>query len=189
VEELANGLPELPDAKKARFVSEYGITPYDASVLVAEHDRAAFFEQVARGRDAKLAANWLIGDYLGALNKAGRDLASAPVAAEGLGRLIDLIADGTISGRIAKDVFEIMWESGRDPAEIVAEKGLRQVSDTGAIRTMIEQVLEGNADKVAQYHQGKQKLFGFFIGQVMKAAKGKANPQVVNEILRKLLDT
>jgi aspartyl-tRNA(Asn)/glutamyl-tRNA(Gln) amidotransferase subunit B len=188
IEDIKASLPELPDAKKARFMSAYGLSDYDASVLVAEQDRAAFYEQVAKGRDAKMAANWVIVELLGALNKAGKDLAESPVSAEKLGGLLDLMADNTISGRIAKDVFAEMVESGKDAGTIVGEKGLRQVTDTGAIDTLIDQVMAEHADKVAEYRSGKDKLFGFFVGQAMKRSQGKANPAMLNELLKKKLD-
>ena len=177
-------LPELPDDKKQRFMSDYKLSLYDAGVLVAEQARADFFEAVAKGRDAKLASNWVNGDFFGALNKAGKDIQDSPVSAAALGGLIDLISDNTISGRIAKEVFEEMFATGRPAADIVEAKGLRQVTDTGAIDAAISAVMASNADKVAEYRGGKDKLFGFFVGQVMKQTGGKANPALVNEILR-----
>ena len=187
VEDLKSTLPELPDAKKARYVADLGLSPYDASVLVAEKEAAAYYEAVAKGRDAKFAANWVMGDLFGLLNKAGLDITKTPVGPDQLGSLIDLIKNGTISGRIAKEVFEEMFASGEDPAAIVEAKGLKQVTDTGAIERVIDVVVAGNADKVAEYRSGKEKLFGFFVGQVMKASQGKANPALVNEILKKKL--
>jgi len=181
-------LPELPDAKKDRFIRDYQLTPYDAGVLVAEQASADFFEAVARGRSAKLAANWVTGDLFGALNKAGRGIEDSPVGAAALGGLIDLIENGTVSGRLAKEVFEAMFETGRDADAIVAERGLKQVTDTGAIDAAIAAVVAANGDKVAEYRGGKEKLFGFFVGQVMKATAGKANPKLVNDLLRKKLD-
>lgn len=183
VEAIKATLPELPDDKKARFIADYKLSPYDAGVLVAEKVRADFYEVVAKGRDSKLAANWVIGDLLGALNKAGKDLDQSPVSAEALGGLVDLIADNTISGRIAKEVFEEMVATGQPAADIVESKGLRQVTDTGAIEAAIDGVLAANAGKVAEYRSGKDKLFGFFVGQVMKQTQGKANPALVNEVL------
>ncbi|CAO3451787.1 Aspartyl-tRNA(Asn) amidotransferase subunit B (EC 6.3.5.6) @ Glutamyl-tRNA(Gln) amidotransferase subunit B (EC 6.3.5.7) [Azospirillum argentinense] len=183
VEDIKKTLPELPDDKKARFISEYKLSPYDANVLVSEKARADFYEAVAKGRDPKLAANWVTGELFGYLNKAGKEIEESPVSAENLGGLIDLIADNTISGRIAKEVFEAMFETGEKPADIVEKKGLRQVTDTGAIESSIDAVLAANADKVAEFRSGKDKLFGFFVGQVMKATQGKANPALVNEIL------
>ncbi|WP_119678764.1 Asp-tRNA(Asn)/Glu-tRNA(Gln) amidotransferase subunit GatB [Indioceanicola profundi] len=187
VEQVKQTLPELPDDKKARFMSEYGLNAYDAGVLVAERARADFYEEVARGRDGKMAANYVIGDLLGALNKTGRDITESPISAEDLGGLIDLVTDNTISGRIAKDVFAEMLETGEKPAVIVEKKGLRQVTDTGAIDKAIEDVMAANQDKVAEYRSGKEKLFGFFVGQVMRATQGKANPALVNDILKQKL--
>lgn len=184
VEALKAGLPELPDEKKARLVADYGIKPYDASVLVAEREPADFFEAVAKGRDSKLAASWIMGDYFAMLNRLGKSVTDSPVSAQALGELIDLIADDTISGRIAKEVFEAMVETGKAPGAIVEEKGLRQVTDTGAIEAAIDDVLAKNQDKVAEFRSGKDKLFGFFVGQVMKATQGKANPAAVNDILK-----
>ena len=181
-------LPELPDAKKERFIAQYGLKAYDASVLTAELDSADFFETVARGRkDPKLAANWVIGDWFASLKRAGKDVAQAPVAAAALAGLLDLIEDGTISGRIAKDVFALMVETGRQAGAIVEEKGLRQVTDTGAIEAAVDRVIAENAAKAAEYRAGKQALSGWFVGQVMKATGGKANPALVNEILKRKL--
>mgnify|MGYP001809810681 FL=1 len=183
VEDIKASLPELPDEKKARFISDYKLSAYDAGVLVNEKARAEYFETVAKGRDAKMAANWVTGDLFGALNKAGLDIEQSPVSAENLGGLIDLIADDTISGRIAKEVFEEMFKTGEKPADIVERKGLRQVTDTSAIEAAIDGVLAANADKVAEFRSGKDKLFGFFVGQVMKQTQGKANPALVNQLL------
>lgn len=180
-------LPELPDAKKARFIADYGLKPYDASVLVAERASADFFEAAAKGRDGRLAANWVTVELFGALNKSGKTVETSPVTAEALGGLIALIEDNTISGRIAKEVFESMFATGKAAAAIVEEKGLRQVTDTGAIEQAIAAILTANADKVAEYKSGKEKLFGFFVGQVMKATGGKANPAMLNDLLKKKL--
>jgi len=187
VAELKAGLPELPDAKKRRFMGDYGLPAYDAGVLVAEQATADYYETVAKGRDAKIAANWVMGDLFAALNREGRTIADSPVSAEALGKLLDLMADNTISGRIAKDVFEAMVETGGDPAAIVEAKGLRQVTDAGAIDTVVDTILAANADKVAEYKAGREKLFGFFVGQVMKAMAGKGNPALVNEALKRKL--
>ncbi len=187
IAELRAALPELPDTKRARFVREYGLPVYDAGVLVAEQATADFYEAVARGRDAKLAANWVIGDFFAALNRTGRGIEDSPVSAASLGALLDLMADGTINGRIAKEVFEAMVETGRDPAAIVEQRGLRQVTDTGAIDAAVDRVLAAQGDKLAEYKAGKDKLFGFFVGQVMQAMAGKGNPALVNETLRKKL--
>jgi aspartyl-tRNA(Asn)/glutamyl-tRNA(Gln) amidotransferase subunit B len=187
IETVKASLPELPDEKKERFMRDYLLSSSDAGVLVAERSSAHFFESVAKGRDPKLAANWVTGDFFGALNRLGRTVEDPPVSAADLGALIDLIADNTLSGRLAKEVFELMVETGKPPAVIVEERGLRQVTDTGAIDGAIAQVLAANPDKVAEYRSGKDKLFGFFVGQVMKATGGKANPAMVNEILKKQL--
>ncbi len=187
VAELKRRLPELPDAKRSRFVSQYGVPRYDAGVLVAEQAIADFYETVASGRDARLAANWVTGDLFAALNKSGRTIANSPVSAEALGALLDLMADRTINGRIAKDVFEEMAETGEMPGSIVEKKGLRQVTDTGAIDTAVEAVLAANGDKLTEFRSGKDKLFGFFVGQVMKAMSGKGNPALVNEALHRRL--
>jgi aspartyl-tRNA(Asn)/glutamyl-tRNA(Gln) amidotransferase subunit B len=184
VEDLRAALPELPDAKQARFIAEYGLSRYDAGVLVAEQATALFFETVARGRDAKLAANWVTGDFFAAMNRTGRSIENPPVSAADLGGLLDLMADSTINGKIAKEVFEAMVETGQPPAAIVDARGLRQVTDTGAIDAAIEAVMAGNPDKVAEYRSGKDKLFGFFVGQVMKAMAGKGNPALVNAALK-----
>ena len=184
-------LPELPDAKKARFIADYGLRPEDAAVLVAERATGEYFERVAapsngKSRDPKLAANWVTGDLFGALNKLGLGIEESPVPADRLGVLLDLIADGTISGRIAKDLFAEMIETGADPAAIVEAKGLRQVSDTGAIEAAVDAALAAHPAQVAQFATNP-KVLGFFVGQVMKATGGKANPTVVNELLKKKL--
>jgi aspartyl-tRNA(Asn)/glutamyl-tRNA(Gln) amidotransferase subunit B len=181
---LKEKLPELPDEKRRRFCDDYGIPFYDAGVLVAEQATADFYETVAKGRDARLAANWISGDFFAAMNRTGGTIENPPVSAQALGELIDLISDKTINGRIAKDVFEEMVETGKSPAAIVEEKGLRQVTDTGAIDTAVAAVLAANPDKVAEYKSGKDKLFGFFVGQVMKAMAGKGNPALVNEAVK-----
>jgi len=187
VDGLKLKLPELPDARTARFVRDFGLSAYDARILVMEQATAEFYETVARGRDAKLAANWMMGDFFAALNRTGRSIEDSPVSAANLGALIDLIADSTINGRIAKEVFEMMVETGEAPGAIVDAKGLRQVTDTGAIDTAVDAVLAANADKVAQYKAGAEKLFGFFVGQVMKAMAGKGNPALVNAALKQRL--
>jgi aspartyl-tRNA(Asn)/glutamyl-tRNA(Gln) amidotransferase subunit B len=187
VESLRAGLPELPDAKKARFMAEYGLSAYDAGVLVAERETAEYFETAAKGRDAKQAANWITGELFATLNRKGLDIASSPVPAAELGGLIGLIGDGTISGRIAKDVFEEMVETGKPAAAIVAAKGLKQMSDTGAIETIVDAVIAANAEQVSQFRAGNEKVLGWLVGQAMKASKGKANPKLLNEILRRKL--
>lgn len=183
VDVLKAGLPELPDAKKARFVADYGVTPYDAMVLTLERASADFFEEVAKGRDAKIAANWVINELFGRLNKEGKGIEASPVSAGQLGAIIDLIKDGTISGKIAKDLFEIVWAEGGDPKELVEKRGLKQVTDTGAIEAAIDAVIAANPDKVEQA-KAKPTLAGWFVGQVMKQTGGKANPQAVNDILK-----
>jgi len=187
VEDIKASLPELPDEKKTRFVKDFGLPVYDAGVLVADRDTAAFYETVAEGRDPKLAANWVIGDYFGALNKSGADLQSAPVDAKKLGGLLDLIADGTISGRIAKEVFEEMWDSGQEAGAIVEAKGLKQISDSSEIETLVEDIIANNPKQVEQFKSGNDKILGWFVGQVMKATQGKANPGMVNQVLRQKL--
>src|SRR6202047_2216753 len=187
IAQLRTELPELPDAKKARFVSAYGLSPEDAGVLVAERENAFFFERVAEGRDAKAAANWVMGDLFGALNRLGVGIEQSPVSAERLGALIDLIADSTISGRPPEENFGQMIASGADTAAIVEAKGLRQVTDTGAIESAIDEVLAAHIDKVAEYRAGRDKLYGFFVGQVMRATQGKANPALVNRLLKEKL--
>lgn len=180
-------LPELPDEKKERFINDYGLTAYDAGVLVVERETSAYFEEVAKGRDPKAAANWVISNLFGALNKKGVSITDSPVTADNLGKLIDLITDNTISGRIAKDVFEIMVEEGKGPEAIVEEKGLKQITDTGPIEEAIDQVMADNPGKVEEYRGGKDKLIGWFVGQVMKQTEGKANPGMLNELLRNKL--
>ncbi len=187
VNEIKETLPELPDQKKHRFMQDYGLSLYDASVLIAERSRAEYYETVAKDRDAKLAANWVLNELLGVLNKDGKSLAESPVSAEQLGGLISLISDNTISGKIAKDVFAEMMETGKDASSIVEEKGLKQVTDTGAIEAVVDEVLAENPDNVEKYRGGKEQLFGFFVGQVMKKSQGKANPAIVNELLKKKL--
>jgi aspartyl-tRNA(Asn)/glutamyl-tRNA(Gln) amidotransferase subunit B len=182
VDALKAKLPELPDEKKTRFMAE-GLSPYDAGVLVAERATADFFEAAAKGRDAKLAANWVINELAGRLNKEGKDISASPVSAVQLGGILDLIGEGVISGKLAKDLFEIVWSEGGDPRAIVAQRGMQQVTDTGAIETMIDEIIAKNPDKVAQA-KAKPQLAGWFVGQVMKASGGKANPQTVNEMLR-----
>jgi aspartyl-tRNA(Asn)/glutamyl-tRNA(Gln) amidotransferase subunit B len=184
IERIRATLPELPDARKARYMAALGLSAYDAGLLVAEQEMAAYFETVAAGRDAKLAANWVIGELTAALGRAGVDIGRSPVSPEALGALLDLIADETISGRIAKDVFDIMFRTGKDAAAIVADQGLRQVTDMAAIEAVVDQVLAAHTARVAEYRSGKEKLFGFFVGQVMKASQGKANPKAVNQILK-----
>ena len=184
VQAIASDMPELPDAKRIRFIEEYELSEADATLLVEERETAEFYEEMAVGRDKKLSANWLGTELFGALNKEGLSLAESPITAESLGRLMELISDGTISGRIAKDVFVDMFESGEDALDIVERKGLTQISDAGAILELVESVIADNASKVAEFRNGKDKLFGFFVGQVMKKSQGKANPKLVNDLLK-----
>ncbi|MDB5508456.1 MAG: Asp-tRNA(Asn)/Glu-tRNA(Gln) amidotransferase subunit GatB [Hyphomicrobiales bacterium] len=186
VDALAQGLPELPDEKRARFISEYGIPSYDAGVLVMERESADYFESVAKGRDAKTAANWVINELFGRLNKEGKTISTSPVSASQLGSIVDLITSGTISGKIAKDLFEIVWTEGGDPAALVESRGMKQVTDTGAIEQAVDAIIAANPDKVAQA-QAKPTMLGWFVGQVMKQTGGKANPQAVNDVLKQKL--
>jgi aspartyl-tRNA(Asn)/glutamyl-tRNA(Gln) amidotransferase subunit B len=176
-------LPELPDAKKARFIAEYGLSAYDCDVLIGERAAADFFEEVARGRDAKAAANWVINELFGRLNKEGRAIEDSPLSAAQLGGVLDLIGEGVISGKIAKDLFEALWTEGGDPRAVVEARGMRQVTDTGAIEKAIDEIIAANPDKVEQA-KAKPSLLGWFVGQVMKATGGKANPQAVNALLK-----
>jgi aspartyl-tRNA(Asn)/glutamyl-tRNA(Gln) amidotransferase subunit B len=183
VDDLAQHLPELPDEKKARFIAQYGIQSYDAGVLVAERASADFYEEVAKGRDGKAAANWIINELFGRLNRDGKDIGSSPVTAAQLGAVIDLIGEGVISGKIAKDLFDIVFTEGGDPREIVETRSMKQVTDTGAIEKAVDEIIAANPDKVEQA-KAKPTLLGWFVGQVMKQTGGKANPQAVNELLK-----
>ena len=187
VQSIKDNLPELPDAKKMRYTTEMGLSAYDASVLVAEKAIAQYFEEVAAKVDPKLASNWITAELFGRLNAAEKSINDSPVSAIQLTELLALIQDGTISGKIAKQVFDIMFTNGGSPKEIVQAHGLVQVSDSGMITKIIEQVLTDNPDKVAEYKSGKDKLFAFFVGQVMKVSQGKANPGMVNELLKQML--
>jgi aspartyl-tRNA(Asn)/glutamyl-tRNA(Gln) amidotransferase subunit B len=180
---IKDSLPELPDEKKSRFMTAYGLSPYDASVLVAERASADFFEAVAAGRDGKLSANWVVNEFFGRLNKEGKTIETTPVSASQLGGIVDLITSGVISGKIAKDLFEIIWKEGGEPAEVVDRLGLKQVTDLGAIERAVDAIIAANPDKVEQV-KVKSNLLGWFVGQVMKTTGGKANPQTVNDILR-----
>ena len=186
VDALAKALPELPDAKRARFVSALGLSPYDADVLVADKDTSTYFEAVAAGRNAKLTANWVINELAGRLNREGKVVADSPVSPAQLGSLIDLISANTISGKIAKEVFEILWAEGGDPVAIVEQRGLRQVTDTGAIEKLVDDVIAANSDKAVEV-KTKPAALGWVVGQVMKASQGKANPQAVNALLKSKL--
>jgi len=187
VDQIRATLPELPDARKNRYIKDYGLSAYDAGVLTAEKETAEFFEAVARGRDAKQAANLVTGDFFAMLKRRGATFETSPISAANLGKLLDLQADGTISGRIAKDLFVAMEETGKDPATLVEERGLKQVTDTGAIEAAIKAVIDGNPGQLAAY-KAKPTLMGWFVGQVMKSTGGKANPKIVNELLKKALD-
>ncbi|MFO1169641.1 MAG: Asp-tRNA(Asn)/Glu-tRNA(Gln) amidotransferase subunit GatB [Hyphomicrobiaceae bacterium] len=186
VDNLKKGLPELPDEKKARFTKTYGLSAYDADVLVAERENADYFEAVAKGRDGKLAANWVINELFGRLNKEGKGIGESPLSAKQLGAIVDLISSSAISGKIAKDLFEIVWTEGGDPAEIVETRGMKQVTDTGAIEKAVDDIIATNPDKVEQA-KAKPSMIGWFVGQVMKSTGGKANPQAVNEVLKRKL--
>ncbi|MBR0994056.1 Asp-tRNA(Asn)/Glu-tRNA(Gln) amidotransferase subunit GatB [Bradyrhizobium japonicum] len=191
VDELKAKLPELPDQKKARFVADLGLSAYDASVLVAERESAVFYETVLdklgnRARDGKMAANWVINELFGRLNKEGRDITDSPVSAEQLSGIVDLIGEGTISGKIAKDLFEIVWQEGGDPRALVESRGMKQVTDLSAIEKVVDDIIAANPDKAAQVKDKPQSL-GWFVGQVMKASGGKANPQSVNDLLKSKL--
>ncbi|MEQ8806847.1 MAG: Asp-tRNA(Asn)/Glu-tRNA(Gln) amidotransferase subunit GatB [Rhodospirillales bacterium] len=187
IEGLRKTLPELPDAKKDRFMADMGLSAKDASALVADRESAEYFEAVARDRDAKKAANWVTNDLFGALNKAGLAIADSPISAAHLAKLLGLIDDGTISGKIAKDVFDIMWETSGDPEQIVADKGLKQITDTGAIEAAVDAAIAANPEQADEIRQGNDKAIGWFVGQIMKATQGKANPQQVNQLLREKL--
>lgn len=184
ISKIKNELVELPDAKKARFVKDLGLTPYDAMVICENKEVAQFFEKAAAGRDGKKVANWLMGDFFAMLNKKNLEIKNSPVSAENLGKLVDLISKDVISGKIAKDVFEIMAETGENPEDIVEKKGLKQVTDTSAIEAIIDLVISQNPDNVASYKAGKVNLMGWFVGQVMKQSQGKANPAMVNKLLK-----
>ena len=188
VDAIRETLPELPDRKKRRFIADYGLSIVDARTLVAERETAEFFEEVAEGRDPRISANWIMGELFGALNRTDTDIARSPVSAGQLGRLIDLISDGTVSNRLAKDVFEVMFETCDDPEKIVEERGMKQVTDIGTIEAAVDEAIANGAAQVAQYKGGNEKVVGWFVGQVMKATNGKANPRAVNELLLKKLD-
>ena len=186
VEDLKTKLPELPDEKKARFMRDHGLSAYDANVLVGERETAVFYEEVAKGRDPKAAANWVINDLAGRLNREAKDITASPMSASQLGAILDLIAAGTISGKIAKDLFEIVWTEGGEPAAIVETRGMKQVTDLSAIEKVVDDIIAQSPDKAAQA-KANPKLAGWFVGQVMKASGGKANPQAVNDLLKRKL--
>jgi aspartyl-tRNA(Asn)/glutamyl-tRNA(Gln) amidotransferase subunit B len=189
VDQVANTLPELPDAKRQRFMQEYGLSHYDAGVLTASREMAEFFENAveAAAGEGKLTANWVMGELSGLLNKEGKDISESPVSPQMLGGMLQRISDGTISGKIAKQVFEAMWNGEGDADEVIEKKGLKQITDSGAIEQIVREVLEANPKQVEQYKGGQEKVFGFFVGQVMKATQGKANPGEVNKILKQVL--
>lgn len=187
IENIRKELPELPDAKKTRFVENMGLTKYDATIICENKEVADFFEKAAAGHDGKKVANWLMGDFFAMLNRKNLTIENSPVSAENLGKLVGLIENNTISGKVAKDVFEIMSETGENPEKIVEEKGLKQVTDSSAIEAIVDQVIAANPDNVAAFRNGKTNLKGWFVGQVLKESKGKANPQIVNELLDKKL--
>jgi len=191
VDDLRAHLPELPDQKKARFIADFALSAYDAGVLVAERESAEFYETVLakladKKRDGKVAANWVINELFGRLNKEGRDIVGSPVSAGQLGAIVDLIGEGTISGKIAKDLFEIVWQEGGEPRAIVEARGMKQVTDLSAIEKVVDEIIAANPDKVAQA-KAKPQALGWFVGQVMKSSGGKANPQAVNDLLKSKL--
>ena len=187
IENLKSEIPELPDEKKNRFIEKFKLSPYEANILVSDIETSNYFENVIKKSDVKLATNWIIGELFAALNEKNLEITESPISAGNLSKLINLIKDGTISGKIAKTVFEQMMEGDKDPQKIVEEKGLKQESDPKALEALIDKVIDDNRDKATEYKSGKVKLFGFFVGQVMKVSGGKANPQLVNEILKKKL--
>jgi aspartyl-tRNA(Asn)/glutamyl-tRNA(Gln) amidotransferase subunit B len=184
VDNIKATLPELPDARKDRYMNNFDLSSYDAGVLVAERDTAQYFEKLAKGHDPKLAANWVISNLFAVLKEKGVGIAESPVSAESLSKLLDLLKDETISSRIAKDVFEIMVNKGKEADVIVEEKGLKQITDTGAIEAAIDEVILKSPEQVSQYKSGNEKIAGWFVGQVMKETQGKANPAIVNQLLR-----
>ena len=187
IEKLKLEIPELPDEKKKRFIEKFKLSPYEATILVSDNETSNYFENVIKKSDVKLATNWIIGELFAALNEKNLEITESPISAGNLSKLINLIKDGTISGKIAKTVFENMMEGDKDPKKIVEEKGLKQESDPKALEAIIDKVIDDNREKATEYKSGKVKLFGFFVGQVMKVSGGKANPQLVNEILKKKL--
>ena len=188
IEKIKSDIPELPDEKKKRFIDKFNLSPYEATILVSDIETSNFFEEVIKNSDVKLATNWITGELFAVLNEKNLEISQSPVSAKNLSKLINLIKDGTISGKIAKTVFEQMIDGDQDPLIIVKEKGLKQESDPKAIEELINKVIENNSDKVAEYKSGKDKLFGFFVGQAMKESKGKGNPQLINKILKEKLN-
>ena len=187
IEKLKSDIPELPDDKKKRFIDKFKLSPYEATILVSDIDTSKYFEEVIANSDVKLATNWITGELFAVLNDKNLEITQSPISAKNLSKLINLIKDGTISGKIAKTIFELMMDGDKDPQKIVEEKGLKQESDPKAIETLIDKVIINNPDKVKEYKSGKEKLFGFFVGQAMKVSGGKANPQLINDILKKKL--
>ena len=187
IQKLKSEIPELPDEKKKRFIEKFNLSPYEATILVSDIETSKYFEDVINNSDTKLATNWIIGELFAVLNDKNLEITQSPISAKNLSKLINLIKDGTISGKIAKTIFELMMDGDKDPQKIVEEKGLKQESDPKAIEEIIVKVIKDNPNKVKEYKSGKDKLFGFFVGQVMKISGGKANPQLVNEILKKNL--
>jgi len=187
IAKLESNIPELPDEKKKRFIDKFNLSPYEATILVSDIETSKYFEDVIKNSDVKLATNWIIGELFAVLNDKNLEITQSPISAKNLSKLINLIKDGTISGKIAKIIFELMLDGDKDPQKIVKEKGLKQESDPKALETLIDKVIDNNREKAIEYKSGKEKLFGFFVGQVMKVSGGKANPQLVNEILKKKL--
>ncbi len=187
IEQIKNEIPELPDEKKKRFIEKFNLSPYEANILVSDLDTSKYFESVIENSDVKLSSNWITGELFALLNEKNLEISESPISSKNLSKLINLIKDGTISGKIAKTVFEIMSDGDKNPIDIIEEKGLKQQSDPKELEKLIEKVINENQDKVKEYKSGKEKLFGFFVGQVMQASRGKANPQLVNEILKKKL--
>ena len=187
VESIKKEIPELPDQKKSRFIEKFNLSPYEANILVSDLDTSKYFEAVIKNSDVKISSNWITGELFALLNEKNLEITESPISAKNLSKLINLIKDGTISGKIAKTVFEIMADGDKNPIDIVKEKGLKQQSDPKELEKLIEKVIIENQNKVKEYKSGKEKLFGFFVGQAMKVSGGKANPQLVNEILKKKL--
>ena len=187
VEKIKSEIPELPDEKKKRFIEKFKLSPYEATILVSDIETSKYFEEVIENSDVKLATNWITGELFAVLNNKNLEISESPISSKNLSKLINLIKDGTISGKIAKTIFELMMDSDKDPQKIVEEKGLKQESDPKALEALVDKVIVDNPDKVKEYKSGKEKLFGFFVGQVMKDSNGKANPQLVNDILKKKL--
>ena len=191
ISKIKNDIPELPDDKKKRFIEEFKLSPYEATILVSDIDTARYFENVVskmgKNKDIKLAVNWITGELFAVLNNKNLEISQSPISAKNLAILVNLIKNGTISGKIAKTIFELMLDGNKDPQQIVEEKGLKQQSDPKALEALIDKIINDNREKAIEYKQGKEKLFGFFVGQAMKASGGKANPQLINEILKKKL--